>query len=159
MTRLGSRILLAATLLWPTTVMAGQTDDVLACVGTMNTDADWALCRNMIFAPCATDQVGSSKHLACLQTQKTDWLATIETRRESLSGKLTTDSLGAVTDLYGQWIAYVGQKCPAIARQNADTSADAAQLGCEISEAVGIASEFESCLQGNSTAPYCVHSE
>jgi len=34
---------------------AGQTDDVLACVGTMKTDADWAICRNLMFAPCATD--------------------------------------------------------------------------------------------------------
>jgi len=142
---------------WP--AFADTRDDVLACVGGMETDADWATCRAMMFAPCATDEVGNAAHLECLSGEKTAWLARIETDRATLSETLTSDSLGALTDLYGQWIAYVGQKCPAIALQNAATSSEAAQLGCEVSEAVGIASEFNACLEGNSTAPYCVHEE
>jgi len=107
-----------------------QRDDVLACVGGMSTDADWATCRVLMFAPCATNKVGNPAHLECLGAEKTAWLARIEADREKLSETLTNDSLGALTDLYGQWIAYVGQKCPAIALQNAATSSEAAQLGC-----------------------------
>ena len=135
---------------------ADQRADVLACIGTMNTDADWARCRTMIFAPCATDEVGTETHLACLKTEKAAWLQDIETKRAALSERLTAISQGALTDLHAQWVLYVGQKCPAIAQANAETSAEAALVGCEISEAVGIASEFQSCLSGQSTAPYCV---
>lgn len=138
---------------------AGPREDVLTCVGSMNTDADWAICRNLMFKPCATDEVGSETHIACLSEEKNAWLSEIETRRVTLSEQLTSDSLGAVTDLYGQWIAYVGQKCPSVALKNAATSKEAAQLGCEISESVGMAAEFESCLNGTSTAPYCIIEE
>ncbi len=146
-------------LVMATPAVADVRNEALACVNVMETEEDWARCRALIFAPCATDEVGNAEHLACLKDEKAAWLAHIETSREALSAKLTSENLGALTDLYGQWIAYVGQKCPAIGLQNAETSREAAQLGCEITEAVGLSSEFNSCLQDNSTAPYCVHEE
>lgn len=152
-------VVLAAMLLAGAPAFADQRDTVLTCVGNMETDADWAQCRALIFAPCATDTVGDASHLACLESEKAGWLEKVDAERETLSAQLTSDSLGALTDLYGQWIAYVGQKCPAIGLQNAATSREAAQLGCEISETVGLASEFRTCLSGNSTAPYCVLQE
>lgn len=134
-------------------------DQVVACLSTMGAQTTWDQCRRGLFEPCAQETVGSEPHLTCLQTQKNDWRLHLDAKTDALNTRLTTEGSGQLTDLLGQWFGYVGNKCTAVAQEKADISADAALLGCEISEFAGLATEFDSCLQGNSTSPYCTLKE
>ena len=130
-------------------------DQTVACLSTMGAQTTWDQCRRALFEPCAQDAVGSAPHLDCLQSQIADWRGYLDTKTERLNTRLTTEGSGQLSDLLGQWFGFVGNKCSAVAQEKAAISADAAMLGCEISEFAGLATEFDSCLQGNSTSPYC----
>ncbi|MDR6264424.1 hypothetical protein [Roseobacter sp. N2S] len=134
-------------------------DQAVACLSTMGAQTTWDQCRGALFEPCAQDAVGSAPHLACLQVQKTDWRGHLDAKTEVLNARLTPEGSGQLSELLGQWFGFVGNKCSAVAQAKADISADAAMLGCEISEFAGLATEFDSCLQGDSTSPYCTLKE
>ena len=80
-------------------------------------------------------------------------------RQELLNEKLTVNGSSMLADLVGQWFGYVSNKCQAVAESKSGISAEAAFAGCEISELAGIVLDFEICLAGNSTSPYCIHKE
>lgn len=132
----------------------------VACLSGMEQgETSWPACRRLLFHPCETYTVGDADHLTCLAEQKADWRAHLDTKTQTLNKRLTTDGSGQLSDLLGQWFGYVGNKCNAVAQEKADISADAARLGCEISEFAGLSTEFDSCLQGYSTSPYCIMQE
>ncbi len=136
-----------------------QHDAVLQCLSLMETETTWPQCRTMIFKPCQDHTVGSDDHLGCLETEKTGWQTAMDTRRELLDQKLTANGSAMLADLLGRWFGYVANKCQAVAEAKSGISADAAFAGCEVSEMAGISSDFETCLKGNSTSPYCIHKE
>ena len=157
------RLILIALLLIATPAYASevetQQDAVLACLSKMDTDTSWAECRSMLFEPCAEETVGSESHLTCLASEKKAWQGEMDLRRDLLNEKLTTNGSAMMTDLLGQWFGYVANKCQAVADEKAGISSEAAFAGCEISEIAGITLDFETCLKGNSTSPYCIHKE
>ncbi|WP_069299710.1 hypothetical protein [Neptunicoccus sediminis] len=133
---------------------------VVACLSGMEQgQTSWPECRSLLFHPCETFPVGGEDHLTCLAEQKADWRAHLDATTLTLNARLTAEGSGQLTDLLGQWFGYVGNKCNGVAQEKADISADAARLGCEISEFAGLSTEFDSCLQGKSLSPYCIVQE
>ena len=134
-------------------------NQVLACVSGIDSETSWAECRTMMFEPCSQHQVGSEDHLGCLSAQQKGWQKTMNTTLEELDKQLTTTGSAMVVDIMGQWLGYVNVKCAGVAAAKAAISSDAAHAGCEIAETVGITSEFNTCLEGNSASPYCTFKE
>jgi hypothetical protein len=128
----------------------------IACLSKMETETSWPECREGLFAPCNIGAIGSAEHLACLQTHREDWRIFLDKQTEQLNVRLTLDGANQLTELIGQWFGYVGNKCTTVAEAKAEMSADAARMGCEISEFAGLSTEFQSCLSGNSVSPYCI---
>ena len=54
------------------------------------------------------------------------------------------------------WINYVSQKCQAGADPTGNPAVAVKQLGCQITEIVGLTGEYAACLEGRTTAEYCV---
>ena len=132
---------------------------ILDCVSRMDVSTTWDQCRRMMFLPCENDAVGSEPHITCLKEEKSSWSSKREHLFDEVNAKLTLEGSASLVDLIGQWIGYVGQKCGDVAKAKADISSEAAQLGCEISENVGLSAELKACLDDRSTAPYCVFKE
>ena len=151
-----ARWTLALALLLPLPAMAQDRDAVLACVAGMETEADWAACREMMFEGCAAHEVGSDGHLSCLTEDRTGWQDRLDAATEATGAALTPEGATELGQLLGQWYGFVGNKCAGVAAQRAAISEDAARLGCEISEVVGLLTELNSCRAGTSTSPYCI---
>ena len=132
---------------------------VLTCLDAMGTETDWGQCVTLMFAPCAMHKAGSADHVACLSGQHESWMTVMQEQREVLLPSLTPTGRDDLTRLMGQWFGYVAQKCAAVASDKTGTGAEAAQLGCEISEIAGVTGEFVACRDGRSTAPYCIMQE
>jgi hypothetical protein len=154
----GAAALFAAMALILLAVPAPARDraDTLACIAAMQTEADWAACRSMMFAGCADRAAGSQGHLACLRDDRDGWRAALDTARDDVMRVITLQGGTELGQLMGQWFGYVGQKCAAVGEARAAISREAAELGCEISETVGLISELHACTAGASTAPYCI---
>lgn len=127
---------------------------VLNCLAQIGEETSWQECRGMIFAPCQEHAVGSDTHSACLLKQKTDWQNEMSNQQEELVEKLTLSGNSMLAELMGNWFTYREARCNdvAAARPQAGKSA---RLGCEVTEIAGITAEFQACLEGRSTTPYC----
>jgi len=159
--RLCFAILLAAGLgIAPATAeMTPRQEAVLGCLGAMGAGTNWGQCVGLMFEPCADQEVGSDGHVACLTAEHAAWQAAFDSTRVALVARLTSTGSSELTLLMGQWFGYVAQKCAEVASSKSGSLAEAAQLGCEISEIAGVTEEFVACHQARSTAPYCVIQE
>lgn len=133
-------------------------DQIVGCLSSMQSDADWAACRAAMFTPCPTEEVGSEAHVACLRAQVDDWEAYLQTRHTRLTERLPADRIIELTMLVGQWRGYVKNQCALVAARNPEAG-EAAELGCRISETAGLATEMASCEAGFSQEPYCTLKE
>jgi hypothetical protein len=131
----------------------------LNCVENLDASMTWSQCLNVIFAECATNEVGSEDHLACLGTLQETWVGTLETLGTDAREVITEKGNAELAELLDAWTKFVVQKCEAVALEKAASSADAARLGCEVTEIVGLSGEYVACLEGRSNAPYCERKE
>ncbi len=141
-------------------VLTQEQTVVLACVERLDAAeqaTQWPQCVNLIFAPCAQETVGSAPHLTCLTEERVSWNSAVEGLQAQVMEAVTPEGASTLTDLLDQWTDYVALKCNAVAREKAGISADAAQIGCEVAEMVGLSGEYAACLEGRSTAPFCVY--
>ena len=159
MLRLSLALILALVPITATAQDSGNRAETLACVGAMATEADWAVCRTMMFEACAVHEVGSDPHIACLSEDRAAWQSELDATMTSTAAVLTAEGNTELTQLLTQWFGYIGQKCAAVAAERAAISAEAARLGCEISETVGLVAELAACRDGASSAPYCIRRE
>ena len=136
-----------------------ERQEVLECIETLDTQTNWNQCLTLMFAPCADLAVGSDLHVGCLGAERVAWRDVMDAHREALFDRLTPGAADELSALMDQWLGYVGQRCNAVAEEKAEISAQAAQLGCEISEIVGATAEFAACRRGESSAPYCILQE
>ena len=127
----------------------------LNCVETMQSDEDWNICLGLMFAPCASQEVGSEGHVSCLFDEREAWRTIFDAQFDDLTDRLNATGTTELANLIGQWTGYVANKCNAVAQDKEGAFADAAQYGCEISEYVGVSAELRACKDGLSTAPYC----
>ena len=131
-----------------------QTQTV-ACLSKMDAGTTWEECRAIMFEPCAETELGSAPHLACLKGEKAAWKTHLDTNITKLNSSLSMDGAAQLTELLVSWNDYLGNKCEAVANSRTGAGQEAAYVGCEISEYAGVAAEFETCLSGKSTQPYC----
>lgn len=131
---------------------------VLACLENMGTSTQWPQCVELMFQPCVSHAVGSDAHAACLSAEREGWAATVETLQSDLQAAITPEASAEVLDIMGQWTGYVVQKCQKQA-DSRTSGKESARLGCEISELAGLSGEFAACIEGRSTAQYCVYKE
>lgn len=131
---------------------------VITCLSSMQTDDDWAQCRAAMFSRCPTQVVGSPEHVSCLSKEVQGWEDYLDARNDALTPKLTTVAAVELGTLRGQWTGYVANKCAAVAASNPE-AAEAAGLGCRISEIAGFAAEMAYCEAGFSEEPYCMLKE
>jgi hypothetical protein len=112
----------------------------------------------MIFAPCGEHTVGTDTHAACLLKQKTDWESEMNNQQEVLVEKLTLSGNSMLAELMGNWFSYREARCNEVAEARPEAG-KSAKLGCEVAEIAGITAEFQACLEGRSTTPYCTIKE
>ena len=142
---------------------AGQADPILpkahvsalACLENLGTKSTWNQCLGQLFAPCLGDDVGSESHVRCLKGQREDWSVSMTFLQAEVTDAITLKAATEMSEILGGWVNYVSQKCEAVS-VNASVSADAARLGCQITEFAGLAGEYAACLEGRSTAKFCV---
>ncbi|MFY0692061.1 MAG: hypothetical protein JXR14_09105 [Paracoccaceae bacterium] len=128
---------------------------VLSCLEQLDQGVEWSQCLDLMFGPCVDHAVGSQPHLACLGEERQAWRLVLEDLQAQVFEAVTPLGASELATLLGQWTGYVVQKCEAVGLARADISAEAGQLGCEITEMVGLSGEFAACLEGRSAAPYC----
>ena len=94
--------------------------------------------------------------MAWLQSEGGGWTA----YRLLLQGDVTKASTGKSAEelgsIWGGWINDVAQKCQADGYPEGNLPLAAKQLGCQITELAGLSGEYAACLEGRSTADYCV---
>ena len=135
--------------------VAAQQTMVLDCVARMEVQTTWDQCRTLMFQPCQTDTVGSSEHLSCLTELRQSWGARMQSTFRAVLDRVSDDGKRSLDELLAQWSGYVVQKCADVGKAKASISEEAARLGCETSETIGLVAELDACLDGRSTAPYC----
>lgn len=133
-------------------------DLVLSCLAQIGEETSWQECRGMMFAPCQEHTVGTDTHSACLLKQKTDWEAEMTGIQEVLVEKLTISGNSMLGELMGNWVSFREARCSEVAQERPEVG-KSAKLGCEVAEIAGITAEFEACLEGRSTTPYCTIKE
>lgn len=131
---------------------------VLGCLEQMEQTTSWPQCVQLMFKACEGEEVGSDAHATCLSGIRKEWVATVDILQENLMEAVTPKAKIDVLDLMGLWGNYVDQKCTQVAASK-PAGAESARLGCEVSEIAGLAGEFAACLEGRSTAEYCVIEE
>jgi hypothetical protein len=130
--------------------------NAMACLENMGASTSWNQCLGLIFAPCLEVEVGSEAHVSCLQGQREKWSTSMQFLQKDVTDAITLKSAEDLFEILSGWIRYVSQKCQA-GEDATDNSATAAkQLGCQITELVGLSGEYAACLEGRSTADYCV---
>lgn len=127
---------------------------VLNCLAQIGEETSWPECRGMMFAPCGEHKVGTDTHGACLLKQKQDWENEMSNQQEALIGKLTLSGNSMLAELMGNWYSYREARCNEVAAERPEAE-NSAKLGCEVAEIAGITAEFQACLEGRSTTPYC----
>ena len=128
---------------------------VVGCVEALGETTTWGQCLGVMFKDCAEEEVGSDGHVACLSELHAGWNGAMDNARTGLMPKLTPTGSGELEQLVEQWIKFVARKCADVALHKEGSFAEAAQLGCEISEMAGATAEYVACHAGVSTAPYC----
>ncbi len=147
---------LAATPLWAEqTAYPDAHVNAWNCTENLGGSTTWGQCLNLIFAGCATDEVGSEAHLACLDETRKAWSATVENLQEEVNAAITAEGAVELAKLRGQWTGYVIQKCQSVAEDKPQAGQEAARLGCSITEMVGFSAELAACRDGRSAASYC----
>ena len=130
--------------------------NAMACLENMGASTSWNQCLGLIFAPCLEVEVGSEAHVSCLQGQREKWSTSMQFLQKDVTDAITLKSAEDLFEILSGWINYVSQKCQ-VGEDATDNSAMAAkQLGCQITELVGLSGEYAACLEGRSTADYCV---
>ena len=130
--------------------------NAMACLENMGASTSWNQCLGLIFAPCLEVEVGSEAHVSCLQGQREKWSTSMQFLQKDVTDAITLKTAEDLFEILSGWINYVSQKCQA-GEDATDNSAMAAkQLGCQITELVGLSGEYAACLEGRSTADYCV---
>lgn len=129
--------------------------NALACLEVMETKTTWSQCLGMIFQPCAPFEVGSDNHLSCLREERTNWSESLEVLQSDVREVISDGANGQLTQILDNWNRYVTQKCEEAGVANAASSGDAARLGCQVAEIVGLTGEYAACLEGRSKADYC----
>ena len=130
--------------------------NAMACLENMGASTSWNQCLGLIFAPCLEVEVGSEAHVSCLQGQREKWSTSMQFLQKDVTDAITLKSAEDLFEILSGWINYVSQKCQTV-EDVADNSALAAkQLGCQITELAGLSGEYAACLEGRSTADYCV---
>ena len=130
--------------------------NAMACLENMGASTSWNQCLGLIFAPCLEVEVRSEAHVSCLQVQREKWSTSMQFLQKDVTDAITLKSAEDLFEILSGWINYVSQKCQA-GEDATDNSATAAkQLGCQITELVGLSGEYAACLEGRSTADYCV---
>lgn len=127
---------------------------VLSCLEALDQGTSWNQCLNLIFAPCADHTVGAAAHLDCLRGEQAEWENAMDDQRLALLRVLTPTGAADLGRALGQWVPYVTEKCETIAASR-PAAPDAARLGCQITETVGVTGEFVACREGRSLVPYC----
>ncbi|NNK79845.1 MAG: hypothetical protein HKP40_14170 [Litoreibacter sp.] len=157
LTTLSASLVLALSAV-PSVAAEPLTEDklqVLSCLEQLDQGAEWSQCLDLMFGPCAEHKVGSEVHLACLGEERLSWRLVLVELQAQVFEAVTPSGASDLATLLGQWTGYVVQKCEAVGTARADISSEAGQLGCEITEMVGLSGEFAACLEGRSAAPYC----
>ena len=72
-----------------------------------------------------------------------------------VTNSITLKAATEMSEILGGWVNYVSQKCEAVS-VNASVGADSARLVCQITEFAGLTGEYAACLEGRSTAEYCI---
>ena len=155
--RLWSWVILVASAIAAATLVRADTpqQDVLSCFEGIGAETEWNQCLNLMFAPCAAEDVGSEGHLGCLAEEREEWrLAKLSVEKDVLD-RLTEDGMAELSGLMLAWPKFVEDKCNAVAESRAQISADAANLGCQISELALLTNEMTACLDGRSREDYC----
>lgn len=130
--------------------------NAMACLENMEGSTTWNQCLGLIFAPCLEDAVGSEAHVFCLQGQRKDWNGSMQLLQSDVTDAITLKSAEDLAKILSGWINYVSQKCQAGADPTGNPAVAVKQLGCQITEIVGLTGEYAACLEGRSTAEYCV---
>ena len=73
-----------------------------------------------------------------------------------MTDAITLKSAEDLTEILSGWINYVSQKCQTVEDAADNSTLAAKQLGCQITELAGLSGEYAACLEGRSTADYCV---
>lgn len=154
MTRLLLAVLTLLAMSSPLRAEPSHQEKVIGCLLAMRSDADWAVCRNLMFANCPTQEVGSPEHVACLEGEVAEWEAYLERAHAELVDALASDGAVELTTLIGQWRGYMANRCAEVAAARPEAG-KAAGLGCRISETAGLATELAACKAGFSNEPYC----
>lgn len=155
------RIFLASLMLLTTPALAQPITNqtlVLNCLAVIGDETSWQECRGMMFAPCQEHSVGTATHQSCLLKQKTDWENEMADQQELLVEKLTLPGNSMLAELMGNWFSYRETLCNDLAEAKPEAG-NSAKLGCEVAEIAGITAEFQACLEGRSTTPYCTVKE
>ena len=148
--------ILAVLLGLGTPAMAGPDQDkVLACFAEMGFSTTWNQCLNTMFASCAEHEIGSPDHLACLTQARSEWQQAKIDAETGVLEVLTETGFEELSGLMLAWPKFVEDKCEVVAASRSDISAEAARLGCHISEFALLTNEFTACLNGRSTEAYC----
>ena len=152
------------TIIWKVFFVFSLSDPALAddhlpaslqCINNMEQGESWDTCRAMIFAPCQEYAVGGSDHLACLRDEQAQWQALRDDELNALATVLTEPAAANMSDLMEHWYVSVATKCDAVAAGRAGISAEAALVGCDISEIAGLTSALRQCRLGQSAAEFC----
>ena len=130
--------------------------NAMACLENMEASTTWNQCLGLIFKPCSEDVVGSEAHVSCLQRQRKDWNGSMQLLQSDVTDAITLKSAEDLAKILSGWINYVSQKCQAGADPTGNPAVAVKQLGCQITEIVGLTGEYAACLEGRSTAEYCV---
>ena len=133
--------------------------EVLDCVSAVGVSTEWNSCLNLAFAPCAEHEVGGEGHLACLTQERTAWEIVSLRAQDAILPRLSPAGVQSLSALMVVWPDYVEDKCKAVGESRAAISADAAELGCTISELILLTNELRACGQGRSEELYCVLGE
>lgn len=132
---------------------------VLACLERIEDGTTWGQCVNLMFQPCAGEEVGSEPHVACLNTQREMWSTSAEALQSQVSEAITPEGNTQLAEILGAWTRAIVQNCQEVGQSRAATGAEAARVGCEVSEIIGLTGEFAACLEGRSTAEFCTFKE
>ncbi len=149
-------VLVVAAIIMSTIVVRADTqDNVLSCFDQLGQTTEWSECLNTMFAPCAELEVGGDDHIACLTEQRAQWRDAKFQAETKVLARLTEDGLTELSGLMLAWPKFVTDKCNAVGESRAAISAEAANLGCQVSELALLTNEMTACLSGASTEAYC----
>lgn len=155
--RLWSWVVLVVSAIVLATIVRADTPqrDVLTCFEGIGAETEWNQCLNIMFAPCADQEVGSAGHLGCLTEQRETWRTAKLAAEKGVIDRLTEDGMAELSGLMMAWPEFVEDKCNAVGDARANISREAADLGCQISEYALLTNEMTACLSGKSTEDYC----